>query len=113
MAFDARVQNVLEKKPGLTDSGVATGVKKTRSDRPRCGTGVTKFCMASGGLKFFEIYSKFYCLAVIHSQIFCNLLVPDCSCEFQNENLIIPPRRGAVLFCRLDEDFSFYKPSEI
>ncbi len=39
MAFDVRVRNVLEKKPGLTDQGVATGV--------------TKFCMASGGLTFF------------------------------------------------------------
>ncbi len=28
MAFDIRVQNVLEKKPSLTDRGVATGVKK-------------------------------------------------------------------------------------
>ncbi len=37
MAFDVRVQNVLEKKPGLTDCGVSTGVKKTRSDGPRCG----------------------------------------------------------------------------
>ncbi len=36
MAFDIRVQNVLEKKPGLTDQGVATGV--------------TKFCKASGRL---------------------------------------------------------------
>ncbi len=37
MAFDVRVQNVFKKKPGLTDRGVATGVKKTRSDSPRCG----------------------------------------------------------------------------
>ncbi len=37
MAFDIRVQNVLENNSGLTDRGVATGV--------------TKFRMASGGLK--------------------------------------------------------------
>ncbi len=37
MTFDIWVQNVLEKKAGLADRGVATGVKKTRSDRPRCG----------------------------------------------------------------------------
>ncbi len=37
MAFDVRVQNVLEKKASPTDRGVASGVKKTRSDRPRCG----------------------------------------------------------------------------
>ncbi len=36
MAFDVWVQNVLEKKTGLKDRGVATGV--------------TKFRMASGGL---------------------------------------------------------------
>ncbi len=36
MAFDVRVQNVLEEEPGLTDRGVATGV--------------TKFDMASSGL---------------------------------------------------------------
>ncbi len=35
--FNIRMQNVLEKNPGLTDRGVATGVKKTWSDRPRCG----------------------------------------------------------------------------
>ncbi len=37
MAFDVRVQNVLEKNPGLTDCGVATGVKKTWYDRQKCG----------------------------------------------------------------------------
>ncbi len=37
MAFDIQVQNVLEKNPGLPDCGVATGVTKTRSNRPRCG----------------------------------------------------------------------------
>ncbi len=41
MAFDIRVQNVLEKKPGMTDRSVATGV--------------TEFCMASGGLNKFKI----------------------------------------------------------
>ncbi len=43
MAFDIRVQNVLEKNPDLTDHGVATGV--------------TKFRMASGGLKKGRIFS--------------------------------------------------------
>ncbi len=37
MAFDVRMQNVLDKNPGLNDHGVSTGVKKTRSDRPSCG----------------------------------------------------------------------------
>ncbi len=48
MAFDVRVQNVLEKKPGLTDQGVATGV--------------TKFRMASGELSKWKIVdSTRYC----------------------------------------------------
>ncbi len=51
MAFDIRVQNVLEKKPGLTDCGVATGVKKPGLTDRGVATGVTKFRMAYGGLK--------------------------------------------------------------
>ncbi len=35
MAFDVWEQNVQKNDP--TDRGVAIGVKKTRSDRPRCG----------------------------------------------------------------------------
>ncbi len=45
MAFDVRVQNGLEKKPGLT-----TGVKKPGLTDLGVATGVTKFHIASGGL---------------------------------------------------------------
>ncbi len=50
MAFDARVQNELEKKPGLTDHGVATEVKNPGLRDRDVATGVTKFCMSSGRL---------------------------------------------------------------
>ncbi len=50
MAFDIRVQNVLEKKTDPTDHGVATGVKKPGLTDGGVATGVTKFRMASGGL---------------------------------------------------------------
>ncbi len=47
MAFDVRVQNVLEKKTGMTDCGV---VKKPGLTARVVATGVTKFHIASGGL---------------------------------------------------------------
>ncbi len=50
MDFDIWVQNVLEKNPGLTDRGVATGVKKPGLTDRGVATGVTKFRMASGRL---------------------------------------------------------------
>ncbi len=51
MAFDVRVQNVLEKKPGLIERSVATGVKKPGLIDRGVATGVTKFRMASGRLR--------------------------------------------------------------
>ncbi len=48
--LDIRVQNVLEKKP-VWQTGVATGVKKPGLTDKGVATGVTKFRMASGGLK--------------------------------------------------------------
>ncbi len=54
MAFDIRVQNLLEKKNGLTDHGVATGVKKPSLTDQGMATGVTKFRMGSGGLNLKE-----------------------------------------------------------
>ncbi len=48
MAFDIRVQNVLEKKTVLTDRGVTTGV--------------TKFCMASGGLSWRYLLFPWFCV---------------------------------------------------
>ncbi len=75
MAFDVRVQNVLEKKtnrkkkPGLTDRGVATGVKKTRLTDRGVATEVIKFRMASSGLK-----PCFWNCVVVA----CNLVVLSC-----------------------------------
>ncbi len=57
MAFDVRVQNELEKKPGLIDCGVATGVKKPGLTDRGVVTGVTKFRMASGRLNY-RTFSK-------------------------------------------------------
>ncbi len=64
---------VRKKKTGLTDGGVATGVKKTQSDRGDVANGVTKFHIASGRLKkivlqllsnslqdFLKLFSNFY-----------------------------------------------------
>ncbi len=58
MAFDVRVQNELEKKLGLTDRGVATGVKKPGLTDRGVATGVTKFRMASGGIVFSDFSGR-------------------------------------------------------
>ncbi len=73
MAFDVRVQNVLEKKNSLTDRGVATLVKKKNTGLTNRGvaTGVTKFRMASGGL----IYSSQILISTFQKHFPQNFLI--------------------------------------
>ncbi len=54
MAFDVRVQNVLEKKPQSDSLWCGHWVKKPGLTDRGVATGVTKFRMASGGLNFFK-----------------------------------------------------------
>ncbi len=51
MAFDIRVQNVLEKKPGWKIVVWPLGLKKASVTDRGGATGVTEFRMASGGLR--------------------------------------------------------------
>ncbi len=66
MAFDIRVQNVLEKKPVWQTVVWPLRLKKTGQTGRGVATGVTKFHMASGGLNLCWTIQQFNSLTEDH-----------------------------------------------